>query len=83
MIRHIVVIADAVIFVMMSYLSMGHTGYIQVAFFMFAVPVYFVSEKKNRVLFWLMSVPGVLVALIYCFASSDFLLAIIYSTSFK
>ncbi len=71
--REISVGAAIIIFILMSYKAFGHTGYMQVVFFMFMIPVYFVSEKKNAGLFWLMSVPAVLVALIYCFASSDFL----------
>ena len=61
------------VFVIQAVLSRGHTGYIQVAFFLFVIPVFFVSEKKNNGLFWLMFVPAALVALIYCFSSSDFL----------
>ncbi|MCR5590745.1 MAG: hypothetical protein K6F73_04370 [Lachnospiraceae bacterium] len=67
------VLADIVIFAAMAIRSFGHTGYIQAAFFMFMIPVFFISEKKDSALFSLMAVPSVLVALIYCFASSDFL----------
>ncbi len=71
--REIVIFSDAVVFALMAYHSVWFTGYILVAFFMFMIPVFFVSEKKNNELFYLMSVPAVFVAIIYCFSSSDFL----------
>ncbi len=71
--RTVVVLADVAVFVIMASHSIGRVGYIQVAFFMFMIPVFFVSERKNHFLFFLTTVPAVLVALIYCFASSDFL----------
>ena len=70
---HIVVIADTVLFALMTVRSFGYTGYIQVVFFICMIPVFFVSERKNGRLFWLFSIPSILVAVIYCFASSDFL----------
>lgn len=73
MLGHVVVIVDTVLFLVMSFVSLGHTGYIQVAFFMFMIPVYFVSQKRNPKLFWLTVIPSVVVAVIYCFTSSDFL----------
>lgn len=69
----IAVTADAALFAVMAVVSYGHTGYVSVAFFMFILPLYFVSERKNHRLFVLMVIPAALVALIYCFASSDFL----------
>ncbi len=69
----ITVFLDVCLFAVLAYMSFGHVGYISVAFFVFILPVYFVSEKKNHSLFILMAVPAALVALIYCFASSDFL----------
>lgn len=70
------VIADCVLFVIMSVISFGRTGYIHVAFFMFAVPIFFISGKKNHALFWLSVIPAGLIALVYCFTSSDFLYVI-------
>ena len=71
--REIIVIADVVLFCIMSYISIGHTGYIQAVFFMFVIPLFFVSEKKNVRLFVLFVIPAAVVALTYCFTSSDFL----------
>ena len=70
---HIVVIVDTILFALMAYDAYGHTGYIQVAFFLFVIPVYFVSDRRNTFLFWLFIIPSVLVSVIYCFTSSDFL----------
>lgn len=72
----IVIAVDTVLFAIMANYSLGHTGYIHVAFFMFAVPAFFISEKKNHRLFWLTVIPAGLIALIYCFTSSDFLYVI-------
>ena len=69
----IVVFTDCILFAIMACISFGHTGYIHVAFFMFAVPVFFISERKNHALFWLTVIPAGLIALVYCFTSSDFL----------
>ena len=69
----IVSLADVILFALMTYVSFGRVGYMQAVFFMFMVPVFAVSEKKNVRLFITMVVPSVLVALIYCFTSSDFL----------
>ncbi len=67
------VLVDAVLFVLMTVRSFGHTGYVSVAFFIFVIPVFFVSEKKNARLFTLFVIPAGLIALVYCFASSDFM----------
>lgn len=74
--REITVILSVIVFALQAYKAWGYTGYIQVAFFMFMLPVFFISEKKNNALFWLMTVPAVLVAAIFCLASSDFLYVI-------
>ena len=71
--KYFITIADVVVFAVMAYLGRGKVGYIQAAFFLFMIPVFFVSEKKNHRLFWLMAVPAGLVALIYSSTSSEFL----------
>lgn len=72
-VKEIVIILDTVLFAVMSYISYGHTGYIQVCFFLFFIPLFFISEKKDNALFYLSVIPSVAVAVIYCFVSSDFL----------
>lgn len=74
--QEITAVSAVIVFALQAYMAWGHTGYIQVAFFMFALPVFFVSEKKNHALFWLMVIPATLVAAIFCFSSSDFLYVI-------
>ena len=69
----IVAVADIAVFAAAAYLSFGRTGYIQAAFFMFVITIFFISEKKDSALFFLTAVPSVAVAVIYCFTSSDFL----------
>ena len=70
---HFVIIADTVLFVLMADKAYGHTGYIQVALFIFMIPVFCITTGKNHRLFLLFIPAGSAVALIYCFASSDFL----------
>lgn len=72
-ISDIIVLLDAMLFVILAIKSYGHTSYIQVAFSMFAMPVFFLSEKKNHKLFWIFSVTGVVLGLVYRLSSSDFL----------
>lgn len=72
-IRHFITIADILVFCVMAYLGRGRVGYIQAAFFLFMIPLFFITQKKNHRLFWLMTIPAGLVALIYSFTSSDFL----------
>ncbi|MBQ6575193.1 MAG: hypothetical protein IJL90_03700, partial [Lachnospiraceae bacterium] len=71
--KEIVAAADIALFAVMSYVSFGHTGYIQVCFFLFFIPLFFVSDKKDHALFWPSVISSVSVAVIYCFVSSDFL----------
>ncbi|MCR5830703.1 MAG: hypothetical protein K6G67_01000 [Lachnospiraceae bacterium] len=71
--REAVVALDTILFAILAYLSYGHTGYISVAFFVFFIPLFFISRRKNHMLFVLFVIPSALFALIYCFASSDFL----------
>ena len=71
--KEIVTVTDVMLFAVMTFISFGHTGYVSVAFFVFIIPLYFVSEKNNTGLFFMMVIPAALVALVYCFASSDFL----------
>ena len=61
--REIIVIADTMLFAVMAYLSLGHTGYISVAFFAFFIPLFFISRRKNHMLFILFVIPSFLFAL--------------------
>lgn len=69
----IIVILDIVLFVVYAIKSYGHTGYIQTALCMTALPAYFLTEKKNHKLFTIYGVGGLIMALTYNFSSSDFL----------
>ncbi len=72
-VKETVAVFDVILFAVMAYISYGHTGYIQVCFFLFFIPLFFISEKKDKALFYLSVIPSVAVAVIYCFVSSDFL----------
>ena len=72
-ISDIIVLCDFLLFIVLSVKSYGHTSYIQAAFVMFALPVFFLAEKKNYRLFFLLVIWGMIMAVTYCFTSSDFL----------
>lgn len=67
------VLCNAFLFIIFAIKSFGHTGYIQTAFCMFAIPVFFLSMKKNYRLFVLFGIGGMSLAMTYSFSSSDFL----------
>lgn len=72
-IADIILILDAALFVILAIRSYGHTGYIQTALCLFALPVFFLANKKNYRLFWLFVPSGFSLAMTYSFSSSDFL----------
>lgn len=69
----LIVFADVLLFIVYAIKSYGHTGYIQSALCLFALPIFFLSEKKNHRMFWLFTVSGLSLAMTYSFSSSDFL----------
>jgi len=72
-IANIIVLFDAILFVIYAIRSYGHTGYIQSALCLFGLPVFFLSNRKNHKMFWLYTVSGLSLAMTYSFSSSDFL----------
>lgn len=70
---YIVTIICTILFAIYAVKSFGHTGYIQSAFCLAMIPVFFVSEKKNHSAFRLFMICGMLLAMTYSFSSSDFL----------
>lgn len=72
-VKDLIVLFDVFLFIVLSIKSYGHTGYIQAALVLFAIPVFFLSAKKNFRLFWLLGSWGMILAVTYCFTSSDFL----------
>ena len=69
----IIVAFDCCYFIILAVKSYGHTGYIQAALVLFSLPVFFLSQKKNLRLFFLFVTWGMILAVTYCFTSSDFL----------
>ena len=72
-IANVIVLFDVVLFIVLGIKSYGHTGYIQAAYMFFALPIFFLTSKKNHRLFWLFGTWGMILAVTYCFTSSDFL----------
>jgi len=68
-----IVLADFILFIILAVKSYGHTSYIQAALVIFAIPIFFLSNKKNIRLFLLLGGWGIILSVTYCFTSSDFL----------
>ena len=72
-VANVIVLFDALLFVIYAIRSYGHTGYIQSALCLFGLPVFFLSNRKNHKMFWLYTTSGLSLAMTYSFSSSDFL----------
>lgn len=62
-------IIDILLFVFYMIRGAGHTGFIGTAFVLFSVPLYFWTEKRNRKLFGLLVVSGMIFSMTYSYSS--------------
>ncbi len=65
--------ADLILFVVNFICSNGHTGYIQTALCLFALPLFFITEKKDMRLFFLFFVSGMILSTVYSYSSNGYL----------
>ncbi|MBQ7582725.1 MAG: hypothetical protein IJU25_07900 [Lachnospiraceae bacterium] len=63
-------IADIAAFILLFIKCIGHTGYVQIALILFALPLFFMTEKKDLRLFFLFLLPGICLSYCYIYASS-------------
>lgn len=64
---------DALLFIILAIYSFGHTGYIQSAVCMFALPLFILTKKRDNRLFVLLYVSGMIFSLVYSYSSNGFL----------
>lgn len=71
--RQLFVAADLLLFAAYFSCSIGHTGYIQTALCMTALPLFFLTEKKNWRLFFLLFTGGMLFSIVFSYSSNGYL----------
>ena len=65
--------ADLILFIINFIYSNGHTGYIQTALCLFALPLFFMTEKKDMRMFFLFFVSGMIFSVVYSYSSNGYL----------
>ncbi len=65
--------ANIALFIAYFIYSIGHTGYIQTAVCLFALPLFFLTDKKNWTTFLLLYVSGMIFSLVYSYSSNGYL----------
>ncbi|HOO27672.1 MAG TPA: hypothetical protein PLU43_04350, partial [Lachnospiraceae bacterium] len=71
--RRLFTIADLILFAVYFLYSFGHTGYIQTALCMTALPLFFLAKKKNWKLFFLLFAGGMIFSVVYSYSSNGYL----------
>lgn len=71
--KAVAALIDTVLFAAFFVLSIGHTGYISTALILFALPVYFMTEKRNKNLFFLLYAAGLVFAMVFSYSSNGYL----------
>jgi len=71
--RTILISVDLVLFLIYAFYSFGHTGYIQTALCMFALPLFALTKKKNWHMFFLLFAGGMIFALVFSYSSNGYL----------
>lgn len=69
----ILAVIDTVLFAVFFVFSIGHTGYISTAIILFALPLYFMTEKRNKSLFFLLYIAGLVFAMVFSYSSNGYL----------
>ncbi len=73
LLKQLLLLIDFTLFICYFICSIGHTGYIQTALCLCALPVFFLTQKRNWYLFFLLYVPGMVFALVYSYSSNGYL----------
>ena len=69
----ILCLVDLCLFAIYFSCSIGHTGYIQTALCMFALPLFFLTRERSRRAFFLLFVPGMIFSIVYSYSSNGYL----------
>ncbi len=65
--------ADILLFSAYFICSIGHTGYIQTALCMFALPLFFLTTNRQSKAFWLLFASGMIFSVVYSYSSNGYL----------
>ena len=71
--RKVAFSCDFILFLVYFACSLGHTGYIQTALCMTALPLFFLTKKKNWSLFFLLFGGGMIFSVVYSYSSNGYL----------
>ena len=71
--RRLSAAAALVLFAVYFSYSLGHTGYIQTALCMTALPLFFLTKKKNWRLFFLLFAGGMMFSVVFSYSSNGYL----------
>lgn len=71
--KQLAFMANTGIFFINAIYAMGHTGYIMTALCLFALPLYILTESRDRKLFYTIFVGGMIFSLVYSYSSNGFL----------
>ena len=66
-------VADICLFAVYFTCSLGHTGYIQTALCMFALPLFFLTYKRSARNFFLLFASGMIFSVVYSYSSNGYL----------
>ncbi len=73
LLRKIAVGLDMILFLFYFIFSLNHTGYIQTAICMTALPLFFLTKKKNWKLFFLLFAGGMIFSIVFSYSSNGYL----------
>ncbi len=72
-VRLMIFILDTVLFIVDFVLSSGHTGYIQTALCLYALPLFFLGRKPDRRILYTFILGGMIMSLTYSYSSNGYL----------
>ena len=66
-------LADVLLFIDYFICSINHTGYIQTAILLFALPLFFLNKNRDRHLFFLFFASGLIFSMVFSYSSNGYL----------
>ncbi len=72
-VRLLIFSLDTILFAVFFFLSLGHTGYIQTALCLYALPLFFISFRPDLKVFNTFIIGGMIMSLTYSYSSNGYL----------
>lgn len=66
----LIFVLDLIMFIYYVSKTLGHTGYLSTAIVLFAAPLFFISEKKDWLMFYLLFIGGLVFSMVYSYSSN-------------